>query len=460
MTVSSTSNRKEFAGNDVTTAFATSPVIFFDDSDLEVYTVVTTTGVATLKTLTTHYTVSGGDGSTGTVTMLTAPTSAETLVIVRTLPLTQETDLVQNDLSDAEVQEDAFDKLTMIDQQLSARIERSLVLADSDISGASTELPIPAANALLGWNDTASALQNYTASDLGTDILVSAFMETVLDDADGDAAFQTLVDSATAETAPAIGDLIMLSDVSLAPDDGRKMTLANMLKVIDGLTAETAPAIDDELALYDITGAATDKITLENLLKVINGLTEDTAPQAGVDYALTYDGSASGVKKVLLGRTASPTSEASVPTTSGVSVALTTTIPSWATQVSLLFAGVSSSGTSEYLVQLGDSGGIETSGYVSEGCAITSAATAVSSSTAGFIIRHTSASAAVDGKLILDRVGSTNQWIATGNFRFLTTTVGTTAGSKTTSAAMDRITLTTVGGSETFDAGAIVVSYR
>ena len=57
MTVSSATNRKEYAGNGATTAFATSPVVFFATTDLDVYVVVDATGVATLKTLTTHYTL-------------------------------------------------------------------------------------------------------------------------------------------------------------------------------------------------------------------------------------------------------------------------------------------------------------------------------------------------------------------------------------------------------------------
>lgn len=161
MTVSSELNRKEYAGNGVTTAFATSPVIFFDASDLEVYDVLDSTGVATLKTITTHYTVSGGAGSTGTVTMLTAPASGHTLVIVRSLPLTQADDFVQNDASDAEVLEDALDRQTMVSQQLQARVDRSIRLPDGDVSGADTELPTPTALTVPGWNAAGTGMTNY-----------------------------------------------------------------------------------------------------------------------------------------------------------------------------------------------------------------------------------------------------------------------------------------------------------
>jgi hypothetical protein len=205
MTVASELNRKEYAGNGVTTAFATSPVVFFDSGDLDVY-VVSSAGVATLKTITTHYTVTGGDGSTGTVTMLTAPATGETLVIVRTLDITQSTDFVNNDSSDAEVAEDTIDRLTMIAQQIDAKVDRSFVLADSDVSGASTTIPTPAACKIIGWDSAGTALQNYSAADIDA-ALVSVFGATLIDDADAATARATL--DAQEDVVTTAGDLVV-----------------------------------------------------------------------------------------------------------------------------------------------------------------------------------------------------------------------------------------------------------
>jgi hypothetical protein len=108
--------------------------------------------------------------------------------------------------------------------------------------------------------------------------------------------FPIQITTQTAETAPAVADEIPIYDASASAN--RKMTLANLLKVITLLTAETAPATDDELAIYDTSGTATDKITLVNLFKVINSFTEDTAPDEAADFLLSYDTSASTVKKV------------------------------------------------------------------------------------------------------------------------------------------------------------------
>ncbi len=100
----------------------------------------------------------------------------------------------------------------------------------------------------------------------------------------------------TAETSPAVADEVPLYDASATTN--RKMTLANLLKVVTLLTAETAPATDDELLIYDTSGTATEKITLANLLKVVDALTEDTSPDEAADFLLSYDTSAGAAKKV------------------------------------------------------------------------------------------------------------------------------------------------------------------
>jgi hypothetical protein len=104
------------------------------------------------------------------------------------------------------------------------------------------------------------------------------------------------ITGATAETSPAIADEVPVYDASAAAN--RKMTLANLLKVITSLAAETAPATDDEVALYDTSGSSTDKITLANLLKVVDALTEDTSPDESADFLLSYDTSATAARKV------------------------------------------------------------------------------------------------------------------------------------------------------------------
>lgn len=212
MTVSSETSRKTFTGDGATTSFATSPIAFFESSNLTVYVVTTATGASTTLTENTHYTVSGGDGSTGTVSLAGgsspygAPSASQTLVIMRDLPVTQSVDLQNNEASDADVIEETLDRLTMIAQQLSTLIGRSFTLADSDVSGVSTTLPTPAASKLVGWNSGATALTNYASTAIVDTIVPTAFMETLLDDADAATARATL--DAQQDVFTTRGDLV------------------------------------------------------------------------------------------------------------------------------------------------------------------------------------------------------------------------------------------------------------
>ena len=159
MTVSSTINRVPYTGDGVTTAFAFS-YPFLTNADLRVYQ------AGVLKTLTTHYTVSGaGNPAGGPVTFVTAPAVGESVVIIRDPAITQLTDLVNNDPFPPESVEQAHDKAAMISQRLQDQVSRAVRLADTDISGASVVLPTPEASKVLAWNVTGTGIVNAGAVD-------------------------------------------------------------------------------------------------------------------------------------------------------------------------------------------------------------------------------------------------------------------------------------------------------
>lgn len=123
MTVSTAYAPLVYAGNDSTTAFAVSWPFFTGSL---VVTAIDATGVETLKTITTHYTVSGGTtaaglASVGTVSMITAPASGTTLRIDRATPKTQGATWGANDAFPQVVIEAGFDRLTMIGEENAAR---------------------------------------------------------------------------------------------------------------------------------------------------------------------------------------------------------------------------------------------------------------------------------------------------------------------------------------------------
>lgn len=458
MTILSTQNRVTLLGNGVTTSFSTTPVVFYETSDLKVYIVETATGDAELLVENTDYTVTGGDGATGSVNLAGgsapygAPSASYSVVIVRDVPLTQDADPENGDGSDAEVIERALDKLTIIGQQLDDRLGRSVTLPESDVTGASVELPTPEASTLLGWDDTGMALVNYAAGELSDDISVSSFMATVLNDADGNEAFQTLIDGTTTETAPAVGDLVVISDVSLSPDRARKITLSDLLKVINTLTAETAPAVGDKLPLYDADGNSTDAITLANLLKVVNGLTEDTLPDRSADYVLTYDTSGVAAAKVQINRLAGPLTIAANQALA--SNPIVTGIPATADVIEIAVSGMSTNGTAAIRLQGGTSSGLSTTTY--EGSASSANSTIASTRFTNGLgaVETPAATGTYAGIIRMERITG-NVWVMTATLaRQDSSSTFYGASLFTAGGVVDRVGFVTT---DTFDGGVMTV---
>lgn len=191
-------------------------------------------------------------------------------------------------------------------------------------------------------------------------------------------------------------------------------------------------------------------------LTALTGANVDTA----ADVLPIVDTSASTTKKIVVNelRTAlGPVLATEQASTSGTAIDFTS-IPSWAKEIVILFDEVSTNGTSNILVQIGDSGGIETTGYRSTA----GDRAAVASSTAGFIVANAvDASTTLSGQVRLNLQDASNQWVAMGTLaRTDTANVFSSGGSKATSATLDRVRITTANGTDTFDAGAINVFYE
>jgi hypothetical protein len=190
-------------------------------------------------------------------------------------------------------------------------------------------------------------------------------------------------------------------------------------------------------------------------------LTSDTligTPATGnIEYNGQFFGTDSNASRAQLQRITQGTTQAS---TSGTSIDFTG-LPAWVKKITVMFNGVSTSGTSQPQVQLGDSGGIETTGYVVTGSNIASSAVGSTSVTSGFMFGNTASHTAantLNGSLILTTLGS-NSWVG---FGCLATGGDTrmTSGSKTLSDVLDRVRITTVNGTDTFDAGSINILYE
>jgi len=158
MTVSSTTVKNSYSGNGSTTEFAYGYKIFAD-TDLQVIIRVNSTGVETVKTLTTHYTVAGaGDASGGSITFTSGniPASGETVVIIREVPQTQAIDYIANDPFPAESHEEGLDRATMTTQQVQEELDRSIKLSRTNTM-TSTEFTVGAtdrANKILAFDSS------------------------------------------------------------------------------------------------------------------------------------------------------------------------------------------------------------------------------------------------------------------------------------------------------------------
>lgn len=141
-------------------------------------------------------------------------------------------------------------------------------------------------------------------------------------------------------------------------------------------------------------------------------------------------------------------------TASGTSVDFTG-IPSWVKRVTVMFNGVSTSGTSNYIIQLGISTGVETTGYAVYASVFGLSSVSSSTFNNGFGIRIARTTEVASGRLLLHNITG-NIW--SGDCAMSDSSNGESffgAGSKTLSGTLDRIRITTVNGTDTFDAGTI-----
>ena len=153
-----------------------------------------------------------------------------------------------------------------------------------------------------------------------------------------------------------------------------------------------------------------------------------------------------------------------VASPSGTSIDFTG-IPSWVKRVTVMFNGVSTSGTSALQVQLGTSSGVETTGYKANAAIVTGAyvgAAGGTNATTGFVLEYNSQDGTfvMSGHLLLTNLSS-NTWVGSGVIGNSSGTSGFLfSGNKATASTLDRIRITTVNGTDTFDAGTINILYE
>jgi hypothetical protein len=158
---------------------------------------------------------------------------------------------------------------------------------------------------------------------------------------------------------------------------------------------------------------------------------------------------------VITGAIKSATAQAS---TSGTSIDFTG-IPTGVKRITVMFQGVSTSGTSNKQVQIG-SGSFTTSGYASSYVTFSTSTLGAATFSTGFPLYNIVAADNISGMLILTLLTG-NTWVASAN---VATTganpFGASAGSIALGGTLDRVRVTTVNGTDTFDAGSINILYE
>ena len=128
MTISTTTIKNSYNGNNSTSAFN---YTFKISAESEMQVIIrSSTGSETVKSLSTHYTISNvGNAGGGAVTFTSGniPASGETVILRRVTAQTQAMDLIDNDPMSADTIETAHDKAIAITQELQEQIDRSII---------------------------------------------------------------------------------------------------------------------------------------------------------------------------------------------------------------------------------------------------------------------------------------------------------------------------------------------
>jgi hypothetical protein len=141
--------------------------------------------------------------------------------------------------------------------------------------------------------------------------------------------------------------------------------------------------------------------------------------------------------------------------TSGTSIDFTG-IPSWVKRITVMFNGVSTNGTSAVRIQLG-SGSAQTTGYVT---CFQAGTTGYGPTSAGFDISAFISASDTRYGVISFVLITGNNWVGSGIFSQGTNLAGISTGSVALSGILDRVRITTVNGTDTFDAGSINILYE
>ena len=443
-----------YSCNGSTTSFAFTFTVEVE-TDLEVILQTVATGAEATLALTTGYTVSlSGDG-TGSITTISTYSSSYKIMVRASTVKTQTNDLSAGGTMSAAALETQLDNLVRMAQQLQEQANRSLKVTKTS---SSTGLAVPdgSADKIIGWDSAGTSLENKVngiSDDLGAltisggdalkVIRVNAG-ETNIEVGEAAGTFN-LVDD---ETPQLFADVALdLNGGSFISSAGGTVVSAGDIKTLAGATSGTG-------TLYtQINSISTSNFSSGTGGKII------TWDSAGA--ATTVGPGTDGQVLTSQGAGEKPAFESFTPitlddpqaTTAGSSFDFT--IPSGASKINVMLFGVSLSNTDDLLIQIGDGGGIETSGYA----CISSLGATEEAYDEGFGIKRGDSSTTQYGLVTLSLENSSSfNWVASGGLSAATNRTHVSGG-KSLTAELTTVRLTR-DGVNTFDAGEVNVSYE
>ena len=448
MTVSTTYEPVFFNGNGVTTTIPF-PYKFYASSDLKVELVLISTGAVTLQTLGVDYTITGGSGSSGSVVFTSAPSALYRGVISYIPNLEQEADFVDGDPLFAQNVEDALDKTILSQQYLKSIYDRSLTFPSSDSTSSIGTIPVAEsrANSVFSFDSTGKPAA-VTLASLGS-INVSLTSPQTDDCLVYNAGVWNNksvgnITAAATTATPVSTDLVPFADVSDS-NNTKKSTISTILGLITGLANSALATMAANTVKVNATASSATPTDLALSASQLLGR-GSTGNVAAITLGTGLSMSGTTVSATNIGATLM-----TPQTASGTSVSFTS-IPTGVKRVTIGFEALSTSGSNYYILQIGPSGGVETTGYVSQSNG--------ASATNGFILNSGNSANSHHGAWVLTLIdSSTNTWVCNGAAGTASTSFALT-GSKSIASVLSRLTITTNLGTDTFDSGKINVVYE
>lgn len=196
------------------------------------------------------------------------------------------------------------------------------------------------------------------------------------------------------------------------------------------------------------------------LVSASGGSVEINPPATASSFTATMPAGTGNV--VVAGINSAITAATVQASTSGTSIDFTG-IPSWVRRITVMFVGFSTNGSSPPQIQIG-AGSVTTSGYLGSSSIVTNTSVASGLFTSGFGIgvntSNWASTVVVHGAIVLN-LQTGNTWVAAGSVgRSDGASTYFTNGSLALGGTLDRIRLTTAGGTDTFDAGSVNILYE